>query len=343
MRSRRCGVPLVPDRRTGPLRLALVGVGSAARLAHLPAIAGLESAGEVVLVGVCDREPSRRDDVIASHPGALGFAENDEMLAATSPDLLVIATPPSAHLGEVAAAAGAGAQVLCEKPLGLSDGDVTALTALCGAHPELMLATVHQYRYAGPWRWITRAARGAVLAGEPFTVEVRVERPGTDPLSAGGWRADAEHEGGILGDHAVHYLSLLRQLDPACEVVGCHREGPGGREVATIRARVGGAGVAVVHVSYAGARRTNLIRLDRPAQCLELAWADGCFMVSHNGRPGSARAVASLSDRAVVNALYGPMYERVVAGIGDKPWGRAATEHTLGTARLLATAIRLAR
>ncbi len=116
------------------------------------------------------------------------------------------------------------------------------LRALAAAHPDLALATVHQYRFAPPWRWIARAAAGAVSGGEPFSLHVEVERPGTDPLSAGGWRADPEHEGGILGDHAVHYLALFELLDAGCDVVSCHREGPGGREVAAVEVRIGAAG-----------------------------------------------------------------------------------------------------
>jgi predicted dehydrogenase len=334
---------LAPERRDGPLRVALVGIGSAATRAHLPALTRFEAGGVVVVVGVCDPDAARRDAVIASHRNARGFAENDDMLEATSPNLLVIATPPSVHLGEMAAAAARGVQVLCEKPLGLSDADVATLERLAAAHPELTLATVHQYRHATPWRWMARAASGAVGAGEPFSVEVRVERPGTDPLSAGGWRADPEHEGGILGDHAVHYLSLLRQLDPRCEVVACHRKGPGGRETASLEVRVGAAGVAVVHVSYAGTRRTNLVRIERPAQCLEVEWQNGGFTVAHNGRKSAARAVVSLSDRAVVNALYVPMYEQLITRVRDPVWRGDATDHTVGTARLLAAAIRLAR
>jgi predicted dehydrogenase len=335
---------LAPEqRRDGPLRVALVGVGSAATRAHLPALSRFESTGSVAVVGVCDPDAGRRDGAIASHRGALGFADNDEMLEATTPELLVIATPPSAHLEEMTAAAARGVQVLCEKPLGLSDADVGALGRLTASHPELTLATVHQYRYATPWRWVARAAAGAVAKGEPFRIEVSVERPGTDPLSAGGWRADPEHEGGILGDHAVHYLSLLQLLDADCEVLACHREGPGGRETAWLQVRVGAAGVAAVHVSYSGARRANLVRLDRPAQCLELEWDNSAFTVVHGGHAGVPRDVASLSDRAVVNALYLPMYQQLITRLADPVWRAGSTEHTLGSARLLAAAIRLAR
>jgi predicted dehydrogenase len=337
-------VPLQADAQPGePLLVALVGIGSAATRAHLPALRAAEHAGIVRLVGVCDPDRARREAVTAGHPHAAGFAENDDMLDATSPHLLVIATPPSAHLGEIAAAAARGVHVLCEKPLGLTDDDVTALRSLSLHHPDLALATVHQYRFAAPWKWLSRAAAGAVATGEPFSVVVEVERPGTDPLSAGGWRADPEHEGGILGDHAVHYLALFELLDPHCVVTSCHRDGPGGREVASVHARIGAAGLGKVDVSYAGSRRTNVIRLERQGQCLELDWRDATLVVGHSGTRGHPRPVASLSDRAVVNALCSPMYEELIAHLNDSWWRAQATAHTIGAAALLATAIRLAR
>ena len=337
-------MPLPPEARQGEaLLVALVGIGSAATRAHLPALRAAEEAGTVRVVGVCDPDRARRDAVTAAHPHANGFAENDEMLDATSPHLLVIATPPSAHLGEIAAAAARGVHVLCEKPLGLSDDDVAALRALALHHPDLALATVHQYRFATPWKWMSRAAAGAVDTGEQFTVGVAVERPSTDPLSAGGWRADPEHEGGILGDHAVHYLALFELLDPHCTVTSCHREGPGGREVASVEARIGAAGLGRVDVSYAGGRRANVIRLERPGQCLELDWSNATVTVVHNSTPSRPRAAASLSDRAVVNALYAPMYEELITHLRDSWWRAQATAHTIGAAALLASAIRLAR
>jgi predicted dehydrogenase len=334
-------VRLPPDRQpAAPLRVALVGVGSAASRAHLPALSALESSGVVELVGVCDPAADRRAAVIAAHPAVRGFAENDDMLDSVRPDLLVIATPPSVHLGEMAAAVARGLHVLCEKPLGLSDRDVATLADLAESHRGQTLATVHQYRYAQPWLWLARAAAGAIRNGEPFTVTVEVERPGTDPLSAGGWRTDPEHEGGILGDHAVHYLALLHELDPGCQVVACHREGPGGREVASVDVSLAAAGNAHIAVSYAGNRRRNLIKLDRPEQCLEASWADGVIVLTRNGLAGAPRTTASLSDRALVNALYSPMYSELIAGIGNPSWRSRATAGTVTVAGLLASALR---
>jgi predicted dehydrogenase len=336
-------VPLPPeDQPAAQLRVGLVGIGSAASGAHLPALSALQSAGILELVGVCDPAAERRDKVIAQHWGARGFAENDDMLDSVRPDLLVIATPPSAHLGEIAAAVARGLHVLCEKPLGLSDSDVAMLCELADSHRGQTLATVLQYRHAQPWQWMARAAAGAIRGGEPFSLTVEVERPGTDPLSAGGWRTDPEHEGGILGDHAVHYLALLHELDPDCQVVACHREGSGGREVASVDVRLAAAGRAHIAVSYAGSRRGNLIRLHRPAQCLEVTWTDGEIILTRNGRVGVPRATTSLSERTFVNALYSPMYCELIAGMRDPSWRSQATAGTVAVAGLLASALRIA-
>ena len=320
-----------------------MGIGSAASRAHLPVLGDLERRGLVEVVGACDPSAERRDAVRAHHEQAAGFADNDAMLEATAPTLLVIATPPSAHLDEIRAAASRGIHVLCEKPLGLSDADVATLRTLAADHPDIVIATVQQYRYATPWSWIRRALAGAVRDGEPFALSVTVERPGTDPLSTGGWRADPEHEGGILGDHAVHYLALLNELAPGCAVVGCRRSGPGGREVAIVDVALGECGRARIDVSYAGDRRRNVVRAHRPEQCLDVTWRDGRIDIDHNGRARTREPVDCLSDRATINSLYAPMYGELLGGIADAGWRAAATARTLDVAQLLADALRAAR
>ena len=74
-----------------------------------------------------------------------------------------------------------------------------------------------------------------------------------------------------------------------------------------------------------------------------MIWRDGSVAVIHDGRPTAARPAPSLSDRAVVNALYSPMYEELIEGVHEPEWRAQATAHTIGAAGLLAAAIRLAR
>lgn len=323
-----------------PLTIGLCGLGSAATRAHLPALSRAEETGAAAVVGVCDPDPSRRDLFLRQSRQARGFDEVGALLDGARPDLLVIASPPSAHLAAITAAASRGVDVLCEKPLGLSAADVAELSALTAGHPGWLLAPVHQYRLAEPWRVFARALRVASARDCGFRVDVEVERPGTDPLSAGGWRADPDHEGGILGDHAVHYLALLWMTGLPMRVASCERSGEGASETARTEVRLG-RGTATISVSFAGHARRNRIALDVPPAGFHLDWHDDSLTVTRRGGPGSVRRVGALSARQFVNDLYEPMYDELLARVDDPAWRAERTAETVGVAGLLADALRL--
>ncbi|HXA27307.1 MAG TPA: Gfo/Idh/MocA family oxidoreductase [Candidatus Angelobacter sp.] len=324
-----------------PLTIGLCGLGSAATRAHLPALSRAEETGAATVVGVCDPDPSRRDLVLRQSGQARGFADVVSLLDGARPDLLVIASPPSAHLPAITAAVQRGVDVLCEKPLGLSDPDVALLEQLVAAHPERLIAPVHQYRLAPPWRVFARALTVATARDCAFRLDAEVERPGTDPLSAGGWRADPAHEGGILGDHAVHYLALFWMTGLSARVTAAERSGEGGSETARVELRLG-RGQATVTVSYAGHARRNRIALDVPSAGFHLDWHDESLTVTRRGGPGSVRRVGALSARQLVNDLYEPMYDELLARWDDPAWRSERTAETVGVARLLAGSLRLA-
>lgn len=88
-------------------RIALAGLGRAAREIHLPAYAGIPG---LAVVGGFD-------------PAAVGsefpfplFSSAEEMLGRTRPDLLAVLTPPSSHFALTCLGLRAGCHVLCEKP-----------------------------------------------------------------------------------------------------------------------------------------------------------------------------------------------------------------------------------
>jgi len=96
-----------------PLSIGLCGLGSAAERAHLPALTRAEETGACAIAGVCDPDPSRRDLFCERAREAQGFADVATMLDTAQPDLLVIASPPSAHLPAITAAMERGVDVLC--------------------------------------------------------------------------------------------------------------------------------------------------------------------------------------------------------------------------------------
>lgn len=322
-----------------PVSIGLCGLGAAAERAHLPALSRAEETGACTIAGVCDPDPSRRELFCERAREARGYASVEALLDQARPDLLVIASPPSAHLTAITAAVSRGVDVLCEKPLGINRGDLDLLRTLAAEYPERVIAPVHQYRFAPPWRVFTRTLEVAARRHASFRVDVAVDRPGTDPLSAGTWRADPLHEGGILGDHAVHYLALTWLRHPEGEVRGCTRLGEGSSESASVDLQLGPEGRSTVAVSYAGTARRNRVVLDIPSVGFHLEWLDDSLTVTRRGGPGSVRRVGALSQRQFVNELYGPMYDELFTRLDDPAWRRERTAETLGVAQLLADAL----
>jgi predicted dehydrogenase len=300
----------------------------------MPALLEADRAGTAAIVGVCDPDPSRWQEIDPTHR-ANAYLDVVDLLDATRPDLLVIASPPSAHLAAIDAAAVRDVDVLCEKPLGIGPGDAADLRQLTHRHPRWLLATVHQYHHAPAWQQIAAGLTGCIADDRSFTVSIEVERPGTDPLSAGGWRARGQVEGGILGDHAVHYLAMCWMLDHDTTVLSCNRSGDAGRETANVALRLGRTGTASIRVSYAGSARHNFVAASTPDGALEMRWADGELTSCTAGGSIERASVGALSDRQFVNDLYRALYRDLFGSRLDPDWRAERTAETLGAADLL--------
>lgn len=99
------------------LRLGVIGAGSWALAAHLPALAAAPD--DVEFTGVC----RHGDDALARIKERFGFrvASEDYLdVLAAGVDIAVIASPTAYHYEHATAALEAGAHVLCEKPFTLT-------------------------------------------------------------------------------------------------------------------------------------------------------------------------------------------------------------------------------
>ncbi len=127
-------------------RIAIAGLGAAARQIHLPAYAELD---RVSVVGGFDPAVSS---------GLFSFPLYDsleEMLTAARPDILVVAAPPAEHLALTRSGLRAGCHVLCEKPLAPELDQVTEIVEL-SRESERWVVVNNQYRFMN----IHRAAKG---------------------------------------------------------------------------------------------------------------------------------------------------------------------------------------
>lgn len=127
-----------------PVRVAVVGAGAIAQLAHLPV---LSKARGAVLVALCDNDgPKAR--ALAERFGVRDvFTDIDDLFDFDQVDAVVIATPNHLHEPHVLAAIRAGVDVLCERPLSLTSSGVERIVAAAQtAGRKVVVGNNHRFR-----------------------------------------------------------------------------------------------------------------------------------------------------------------------------------------------------
>jgi predicted dehydrogenase len=99
---------------SGKLRLGVIGAGSWALAAHLPALA--ERRDVVEFAAVCRKGDAALERIRQRYGFAVASEDYRDVIAA-GPDICVVASPPALHHEHARAALAAGAHVLCEKPM----------------------------------------------------------------------------------------------------------------------------------------------------------------------------------------------------------------------------------
>jgi predicted dehydrogenase len=315
------------------MRVALAGLGGAAKRGHLPALLELEREGSVTLVGACDPDPERHAAVWARARSLPVFESTEEMIKSVDSELIVIATPPSVQ-AEIARLVSIHRQhILCEKPAGVTPEQIDVFEALQQGQRDLGLLGSYQYRFSPAWeKVISPFLREAVRSGRPVTMSVDVQRPATDCHAVSNWRDD-QAMGGGLADHAVHFLALGRELGRRFDTDIALREYDiDGRE--RVHARLAaGPNLVNISVSYRAAIRSTVLTLSCGSQTLR--WEDAVLRRERDGTCGSVESVPSLSDRSHVDALYRPMYCDLLAGIHDRDWRHDHAQELLDVGRCL--------
>jgi predicted dehydrogenase len=196
------------------IRVGVLGAGTAALTAHLPAL----RAGErFELAGLCDVSADRLADALARFP-APGIGTPEELLATPGLDAVIIATPPQTHSGLAKAALEAGLHVLCEKPLAPSVAECRELITLADRR-GLVLAVGHEKRFHPTLERVggllADGAIGPVFYGGVHWAAAAKLEP--DRLIPEGFRhgyewrwRDLEVGGGLVQDHLPHYVDLIR-------------------------------------------------------------------------------------------------------------------------------------
>src|SRR6185369_3436224 len=117
------------NHKPRPVRYAVVGLGNIAQVAVLPAFEHAKKNSE--LVALVSSNPRKLDKLGQKYGvSATGsYAELEELIESAGVDAVYLALPNSLHREFTERAARAGAHVLCEKPMAMTEEDCAAMIA----------------------------------------------------------------------------------------------------------------------------------------------------------------------------------------------------------------------
>lgn len=193
--------------------VAILGAGSIAQSAHLPAYAKYG----IGVVGVWSRSP----ETVADLRDRFGFVERvyrdpEELLADPRVRIVDIATPAAGRMEWIRRAVDAGKHVLAQKPLTADRRDLAVLPEMLAraAAQGARIAVNHNGRWAPPWRLATLLIRKGVI-GEVVGVTHLLDKP-LPPL-VGTPFDDLDHM--LITDYLMHWIDITRTwLDPAAVI-----------------------------------------------------------------------------------------------------------------------------
>lgn len=218
------------------LRSAIVGFGLSGRMIHRPL---LEASGfDVVAVGV--RNPETRQPL-----EGIRFARLDDILADTTIDLIVIASPNDLHFEHASRAIEAGKHVVIEKPLATTS-QAARLLCEAAASTDRVVTVFHSRRWDGDFLTLQRVLETRAI-GDWQILESRWSM--NKLVAQDRWKDRDDRGGGLLADFMPHLIDQA-----------LHLFGPPDRatvDLATQRDRGVGADYVCVTLAY-GRKRVIL-------------------------------------------------------------------------------------
>jgi predicted dehydrogenase len=197
------------------VRVGFIGTGAVTAYHHLP---GLRLDPRAELVAICDTDAETLERRKVEWGVEHASTDPEEICALEEVDAVVIATPNDTHRPISLAAARAGKHVMCEKPLGLSAGEVGEMYA-AARDAGVVHMTAFTYRFAPSMRYLRHLLKSGVL-GEPR--HFRSQRFLDWPETSWGWRQYKARAGaGDLFDMTIHRIDFaIDLLGPIARVCG---------------------------------------------------------------------------------------------------------------------------
>ena len=260
------------------LRWGILGCARITRRGLIPGIAASKS-GSLVALASRDLATARAWASEFAIPKALGSYE--ELIDDPAVDAVYIPFPNELHKPWVLAAANAGKQILCEKPLALNATEAIEMVVHCRRRKVLLME-------AFMWRHQPRTLQLIELVKTGAIGELRLIRSSFSfPIAAGDWRLDPARGGGALFDVGCYGVNTAR-LFAAGEPTGISaiaRTGETGVDLSlTAQMQFASGTLAVVDCSF-----------EQPFRCFyELVGTGGVIEVPDAYLPPPVQPIARL-------------------------------------------------
>jgi len=190
------------------IRTGLIGYGLSGRVFHAPFVA-TNPAFSLDLIATSN--PDRQADARATHPGAEIVASPEELLErAADLDLVILASPPTAHLAQGIAALEAGAAVVIDKPFVPTVLDAKKLIAK-SEETGNGLFVFQNRRWDGDFLTIKKLVDAGAL-GSVHRFESTFERWGTPKTGLWQETTPIEEGAGITFDLGSHLIDQALHL-----------------------------------------------------------------------------------------------------------------------------------
>jgi predicted dehydrogenase len=305
-----------------------LGAGAIASNALAPAVHRADGA---VLVAAAARDPAR---AAALEPTGRAYADYLAVCDDPSVDVVYVALANDAHLPWTLRALASGKHVLCEKPLGLTAGEVREMVAAATSAGRVVVEA-SWYRWHPRTRRAEELVAGGFLGGDARDVQATFTFSG---VPAGNYRLSPVMGGGALYDVGCYAVSAAQwALGPKVRRLAVVRavmvDGDTGVDLTTAAVLVAATGRASVHASFIEPERQQL-RVTSSTGSLSFdgqpftSWhSESWLRLVEGGREWAERFDAV--------DPYQLMVEAVSAAVRGEPAYVVPTEESIATAAIL--------
>jgi scyllo-inositol 2-dehydrogenase (NADP+) len=188
------------------IQVGLIGYGMAGQVFHAPIITSVPG---LLLTKIRETKPEHIQLAQSRYPDAVIVNDSQAILADAAIDLVVIATPNTAHFSLARQALLAGKHVVVDKPFTITSAEADELIALA-AQQDRLLTVFHNRRWDSNAQTLRKVVANQLL-GRLVELEMHFDRF-RNYLRPGAWREENTPGSGILYDLGSHLIDEAQCL-----------------------------------------------------------------------------------------------------------------------------------